>query len=81
MRCHTKNYLADLKRDPNSPGLLVCRECCDVLDPYRLPQRQVEDISLKRVSPDKESQLSQNTVIETNNTNVIRTDENLQLEE
>jgi hypothetical protein len=81
MRCHTKNYLADLKRDPNSPGLLVCSECCDVLDPYRLPQRQTEDISLKRISPDTASQLDRDTIIETDNTNDILTDENLLLEE
>jgi hypothetical protein len=38
--------------DPNSPGLRVCREDLDELDPYRLPARQTERITLPFVRPD-----------------------------
>lgn len=44
--------LAELSPDPNSPGLLVCEEDLDLLDPYRLPARVTEDITLPFVRPD-----------------------------
>jgi hypothetical protein len=46
-------FLDELHSDPNSPGLLVCREDLDVLDPYRLPARQTEDITLPFYRPDR----------------------------
>jgi hypothetical protein len=42
----------DLFSDPNSPGLRVCREDLDQLDPYRLPPRQPDNITLPFVRPD-----------------------------
>lgn len=51
-RCSQKFPLAELMPDPNSPGLMVCEADLDVLDPYRLPARQVEDITLPFVRPD-----------------------------
>jgi hypothetical protein len=44
--------IADLYADPNSPGLRVCREDLDDLDPYRLPARQTEMITLPFTRPD-----------------------------
>jgi hypothetical protein len=44
--------LEDLMPDPNSPGLMVCRKDLDELDPYRLPARQTENITLKFTRPD-----------------------------
>jgi hypothetical protein len=38
--------------DPNSPGLRVCKEDLDQLDPYRLPPRQPDTITLPFVRPD-----------------------------
>jgi hypothetical protein len=38
--------------DPNYPGLRVCRVDVDELDPYRLPARQTERITLPFVRPD-----------------------------
>ena len=52
-RCSQKFPLADLKPDPNAPGLMVCDADRDQLDPYRLPARQVEDITLPFVRPDE----------------------------
>jgi hypothetical protein len=44
--------ILELSPDPNSPGLLVCDKDKDVLDPYRLPARQTEDITLPFYRPD-----------------------------
>ncbi len=51
-RCSRKMSLTELMSDPNSPGLRVCREDLDQLDPYRLPPRQPDQISLPFVRPD-----------------------------
>lgn len=51
-RCNKKVYLDDLKPDGNSPGLRVCSDCWDVKDPWRLPPRKTEDISLRYPRPD-----------------------------
>jgi len=51
-RCSKKMFLDELYSDPNSPGLMVCKEDLDQLDPYRLPARQTERINLDFVRPD-----------------------------
>jgi hypothetical protein len=51
-RCSRKMSLDELFSDPNSPGLKVCREDLDQLDPYRLPPRQPDQITLPFVRPD-----------------------------
>lgn len=51
-RCKTKFSIEDLFKDPNSPGLRVCRDCTDVLDPWRLPPRATENITLDHPRPD-----------------------------
>lgn len=51
-RCSLKFPLIDLIEDPNSPGLLVCKEDVDDYDPYRLPPRETEDITLEYPRPD-----------------------------
>lgn len=51
-RCSNKFFLEDLFPDPNAPGLMVCMKDLDVLDPYRLPARQTEQINLPFYRPD-----------------------------
>lgn len=51
-RCSLKFALDDLEPDVNYPGLLVCREDSDWYDPYRLPPRETEDITLTMPRPD-----------------------------
>lgn len=51
-RCRKKFPLGELMADPNAPGLRVCRDDLDQLDPYRLPARQTERITLPFVRPD-----------------------------
>lgn len=53
-RCKRKFSLDDLGPDPNYPGLKVCKDDRDDYDPYRLPARQTENITLKFVRPDTE---------------------------
>jgi hypothetical protein len=51
-RCHRRFPLHELLEDGNLPGLRVCRDDWDELDPYRLPARQTENITLPFVRPD-----------------------------
>jgi len=51
-RCSRKFFLDELYPDPNAPGLMVCIDDLDELDPYRLPARQTEDITLRFTRPD-----------------------------
>ena len=52
-RCQTKIYYDDLKKDPNN-GQFYCEHCVDAYDPWRLPARQAENISLQHPRPDLE---------------------------
>lgn len=61
-RCKTKVPIGHLISDPNSPGLRVCHDtCADLYDPYRLPARQTEKITVRYPRPDEP--LSFDTVI------------------
>jgi hypothetical protein len=47
-RCKMKRPHAVMRNDPNFPGLRVCNEgCADQLDPYRLPARKTERITIR----------------------------------
>lgn len=62
-RCSRKMSLDDLHSDPNFPGLMVCVADLDDFDPYRLPARQTEDITLRFVRPDESIATSPSGVI------------------
>jgi hypothetical protein len=51
-RCSRKFLLAELAPDPNSPGLMVCKEDLDDYDPYRLAPRAPDQIVLPFTRPD-----------------------------
>lgn len=54
-RCNSKVYYDDLIPDGNSPGLMISKNhpgCWDVKDPWRLPARKTENISLRHPRPD-----------------------------
>jgi len=53
-RCSRKFSLEDLYSDPNTPGLKVCLDDLDDYDPYRLPARRTENISLPFYRPDED---------------------------
>lgn len=52
-RCKRKFPLDELWSDRNNPGLKVCRDDLDDLDPYRLPARPGEQIALRYARPDE----------------------------
>lgn len=52
-RCKMKRPHAVMRSDPNFPGLQVCNEgCADEFDPYRLPARKTERITIRFPRPD-----------------------------
>lgn len=51
-RCQFKFALGDLVQDPNIPNFWVCRADRDDFDPYRMPARMPDDITLPFVRPD-----------------------------
>jgi hypothetical protein len=51
-RCSCKFPYDELTPDPNYPGLFVCDDDLDDLDPWRLPSRETENISLDHPRPD-----------------------------
>lgn len=52
-RCKFKFPLVELMEDGNSPGLRVCLACRDDYDPYRLPTREPEDVTLQYPRPEE----------------------------
>jgi len=52
-RCNRKFAYVDLMPDPNFPGMRVCKDDLDNFDPWRLPARQTENISLRFPRPDQ----------------------------
>ena len=52
-RCKMKRPIIEAMPDPNFPGLKVCQQgCADEKDPYRLPARKTEKITLQFPRPD-----------------------------
>jgi hypothetical protein len=52
-RCKMKRAIIEARPDPNFPGLKVCQQgCADEKDPYRLPARKTEKITLQYPRPD-----------------------------
>ena len=51
-RCSRKFPYAQLRPDPNSPGLMVCPADLDQFDPWRLAARETETITLRHPRPD-----------------------------
>lgn len=52
-RCRMKMSVTALAPDPNAPGLMVCVDCRDVFDPWRLPARKPDQISVPASRPDE----------------------------
>jgi hypothetical protein len=53
-RCKMKRSITDLISDPNATGLRVCVfGCVDDLDPWRLPPRAADKITVQYPRPDE----------------------------
>lgn len=69
-RCKMKRAYSDIGNDRNTPGLRVCNQGCnDERDPYRLPARQSEKISIRFPRPDADVSENQNAI--TTDPNVV----------
>lgn len=52
-RCKMKRAYSQMRPDGNIPAIRVCSEgCSDQFDPYRLPARQSEKITIRFPRPD-----------------------------
>ena len=52
-RCKMKRAYTDIVPDGNIPGIRVCiYGCSDQFDPYRLPMRPTENVSIRFPRPD-----------------------------
>jgi hypothetical protein len=52
-RCRFKFAYDDLSPDGDKPGMRVCEKCNDEKDPWALPPRRTEDITLRHPRPDE----------------------------
>lgn len=75
-RCRRKMSLEELYSDPNSPGLRVCLEDRDEYDPYRLPARQPEKITLPFIRPDADIAVQPKGLVTQDDNNFLITNNN-----
>ena len=61
-RCSRKFAYTELMPDPNFPGMRVCKDDLDKFDPWRLPARQTENISLRFPRPDTNIAVAPNLI-------------------
>lgn len=52
-RCKFKVQYVDLRQDPNNKNW-YCKDCVDAYDPWRLPARNPEDITLQHPRKDED---------------------------
>jgi len=63
-----KRAIVEQMPDPNSLGLRVCQQgCADQKDPYRLPARKTEKITLRFPRPDVSVAVDPDAIITTGN--------------
>lgn len=53
-RCQRKRLYSQMVEDPNTKVKVCNQGCQDLYDPYRMPQRRTEDISLQYPRPDED---------------------------
>jgi len=51
-RCGFKHPYKEMREDGNIPGLYVCAECYDHIDPYKLPPALPDAFVLHHARPD-----------------------------
>ena len=63
-RCKMKRAYSEIIPDGNIPALRVCQNgCSDQWDPYRLPARQPEKISIRFPRPDADVAVRDNQIL------------------
>jgi hypothetical protein len=78
-----KRPIIEAMPDPNFPGLKVCRQnCADEKDPYRLPARKTERITLQYPRPDVSVAANDDALLtQPNEQYIISTEQNTQTPE
>jgi hypothetical protein len=66
--------------DPNFPGMRVCKDDLDKFDPWRLPARQTENISLRFPRPDVSVALPNNLLNTQGDPNTTQQYDNLYID-
>jgi len=67
-RCKMKRPYDEITQDGNIPALRVCiHGCSDQFDPYRLPARQPEKISIRFPRPDADIAVRDNQILTSEN--------------
>ena len=67
-RCKMKRAIIEARPDPNFAGLKVCQQnCADEKDPYRLPARKTERITIRFPRPDVSVAANDNNIVTTQN--------------
>lgn len=79
-RCNRKFAYTELMPDPNFPGMRVCKDDLDKFDPWRLPARQTENISLRFPRPDVSVALPDNLLNTQGNPNTYAQYDNLYID-
>ena len=80
-RCKMKRPHAELSKDPNFPGLMVCEQGCkDNFDPYRLPARKTERITIRFPRPDANVAVDPSEIVTTTGF-ILSTNQNTQTPE
>jgi hypothetical protein len=79
-RCSRKFAYTELYPDPNFPGMRVCKQDLDNFDPWRLPARQTENISLRFPRPDVSVALPNNLINTQGNPNTTVQYDNLYID-
>lgn len=51
-RCKLRGTFSEMMNDPDKQGLWVHKDCADELDPWKLPPRQSEDVTVPNPRPD-----------------------------
>jgi len=63
-RCKMKRPYSDMRPDGNIPAIKVCSDSCsDEFDPYRLPARQPEKITIRFPRPDTDVAVNNDALI------------------
>jgi hypothetical protein len=71
-RCKMKRAIVEAQPDPNFPGLKVCQQgCADDKDPYRLPARKTEKITLQFPRPDVSVAVEDNNLVTGGDNNFV----------
>lgn len=79
-RCKRKFPIGELLSDPNSKGLRVCREDLDVFDPWRLPPRVTEKITLRDPRPDEGIPVVSNYLVTEDGSYILNTPQSERLQ-